>query len=123
MFLVRKGLYCFHSSGIMVLYCWTAGKKPALLDLISRVLMALKIIKRLFAVQAAVQRLAGGGAKLADHFGMPGTALQAFHHSSDSGRVHFVDAAVDGRGDAVIFEPLPPRSVIQSVVQAGRGLS
>ena len=69
--------------------------------------MAFKIIKRLLTVQTAIQRLAGGGTKLADHFGVLRAALRAFHHGAVLEKGIFVDAAIDGWGDTVIFEPLP----------------
>lgn len=41
--------------------------------------MALEIIKRFFAIEAAVHGLAGGGRKLADEFCMMRIAMRALH--------------------------------------------
>ena len=65
--------------------------------------MAFKIIKRLLTVQTAIQRLAGGGAKLADHFGMLRAALRALHQGAFLEKGIFVDAAIYWWSDAIIF--------------------
>ena len=41
--------------------------------------MAFKVVKRFFAIEAAVHAFAGGGAKLADKFGMVRIAARTLH--------------------------------------------
>ncbi len=66
--------------------------------------MTLEIIKRLQAIQAAVEGLAGGGAKLGDHFGVAAATAGALYFLVVLEEGVFVYVAGFGRGDAVGFE-------------------
>jgi hypothetical protein len=51
---------------------------------------AFEIVERLQAIDAAVQRLAGRGAELAEHFGMGAAALRAADHRASPSRLRLL---------------------------------
>ena len=70
--------------------------------------MAFEIVERLQAIEAPEERLAGGGAKRRNYFGVGGTALRAGDDFFLTQQGVFIDTRGFGRGDAEVAQFLPP---------------